>query len=132
MKIGIFGGCFNPPHNMHKRIAQDLVKQEYLDKVIFVPTGNNYNKKELIDIDYRIDMLNFVIDRDIMDVSDISKDVNYQYTFEVLDYFKGKYPQAEIYFICGTDNLNEFNKWKLLVIGRNSDDTQHILAKYPE
>lgn len=142
MKIGIFGGCFNPPHNMHKKVAQDLINQGYVDKVVFVPTGNNYNKKELIDIAYRIDMLNLVIDKDTMDVSDISKDMEYQYTFEVLDYFKAKYPGAEIYFICGTDNLNEFEMWrnyeyilrnyKLLVVGRNHDDIQQILAKYTE
>ena len=45
MKIGIFGGSFNPPHNMHKNIALDLIKNKYLDKVIYVPTGNKYNKK---------------------------------------------------------------------------------------
>ena len=37
MKIGIFGGSFNPPHNMHKEIASSLIKQGYIDKVIFVP-----------------------------------------------------------------------------------------------
>lgn len=140
MKIGIFGGCFNPPHYMHKVIAQELIKQGCLDKVIFVPTGNNYGKKELIDIDYRLDMLKLVIDNETMQVSDISKDLKFQYTFEILDYFKAKYMNAEIYFICGTDNLNEFNKWKnyeyilsnykLLVIVRNGDNIQELLSKY--
>lgn len=39
MKIGIFGGSFNPPHKMHKKIAKVLIKKGYVDKVIFVPTG---------------------------------------------------------------------------------------------
>ena len=42
MKIGIFGGCFNPPHNMHKKIATKLINNGYLDNIIFIPTGNNY------------------------------------------------------------------------------------------
>ena len=140
MKIGIFGGCFNPPHKMHKKIAQDLISEGCLDKVIFIPTGNNYNKKELIDIDYRVDMLNLIIDKDTMQVSDISKDVNCQYTFEVLHYFRAKYPKAEIYFICGTDNLKEFSSWKnyeyilsnykLLVIARNGDNVNKLMQEY--
>ncbi len=48
MKIGIFGGCFNPPHNMHKDIGLNLIKKKYLDRVIYVPTGDQYQKEELI------------------------------------------------------------------------------------
>ena len=44
MKIGIFGGSFNPPHNMHKNIALELIEHGYLDKVIYVPTGDSYEK----------------------------------------------------------------------------------------
>ena len=57
MKIGIFGGTFNPPHNMHKNIAVNLIKNNYLDKVIFVPTGNRYNKKDIIDFKDRYNMV---------------------------------------------------------------------------
>ena len=140
MKIGIFGGCFNPPHKMHIEIAQKLIKQGELDKVVFVPTGNSYNKKELIDIDYRIDMLNLIIAKDIMEVSDISRNINYSYTFQVLDYFKSQYKEAQIYFICGTDNLKQFINWKnyeyilsnykLLVITRNGDNVDKIIQEY--
>ena len=140
MKIGIFGGCFNPPHKMHIEIARNLIKQGLLDKVIFVPTGNSYQKVELVDISHRIAMINFVIDKNNMAVSDISSDVNYSYTFQVLDYFNSKYPDSQIYFIFGTDNLKEFHKWKnyeyillnykLLVIARNGDNVDKLKQKY--
>ena len=45
MKIGIFGGSFNPPHNMHKNISIELLEKGYLDKIFYVPTGDSYNKK---------------------------------------------------------------------------------------
>lgn len=140
MKIGIFGGCFSPPHKMHIEIAQKLIKQGMLDKVVFVPTGNNYAKTELVDIEYRIEMLNLVIDKDSMKVSDISRDLNYSYTFQVLDYFKEKYKDAQIYFMCGTDNLKEFNIWKnyeyilsnykILVVARNGDNVDNLIQEY--
>ena len=140
MKIGIFGGCFNPPHKMHIEIATNLIKQGILDKVIFVPTGNNYTKAELVDIEQRVAMLNLLIDKENMEVSDISSNINYSYTFQVLDYYKTKYKDAQIFFICGTDNLKEFKAWKnyeyilsnykLLVVARNGDNVDKIIQEY--
>ena len=140
MKIGIFGGCFNPPHKMHIKIAQNIINDGLVDKVIFVPTENSYTKAELVDINHRIAMLNLVIDRNNMDVSEVSESLNYKYTFEVLDYFNHQYPDAQIYFICGTDNLKDFSRWinyeyilanyKLLVVARNGDNVDNITQQY--
>ena len=140
MKIGIFGGCFNPPHNMHKQIASELIRKGYIDKVIFVPTGDTYDKKGLVSHMKRVEMLKLMVNNVDMSVSDISKCEEYKYTYQVMDYYKGIYPQAEIYFICGTDNLKWFDKWKryeyilgnyhLLVITRNNDDIEKIMTKY--
>ncbi len=142
MKIGIFGGCFNPPHKMHKKIALNLIKNDYLDKIIFVPTGNLYQKKELISDEKRLQMIQLMIqDQQSLEVS------NYEfgkltYTNQTLKYFKKKYPEDELYFICGSDNLSEFDTWKeyqwilthfkLLVIKRNQDNIDRILKKYDE
>ena len=140
MKIGIFGGCFNPPHKMHYNIANDLIEKGYLDKVIFVPTGDNYAKKDLARHEDRVNMLNIMVDKVDMLVSDICKNGNYVYTYEVLDYYKNIYPEATIYFICGTDNLEWFKEWKnyeyilanykLLVVARNNDNILGIMKKY--
>lgn len=139
MKIGIFGGSFNPPHNMHKNIALDLIKNKYLDKVIYVPTGNKYNKKGLANQNDRYNMLKLMIEGyDNLDVS------NYEFgklifTYETLNHFKNIYKNDEIYFICGSDNLKEITTWKnydyildnfkLIVIRRNNDDINEILSK---
>ena len=63
MKIGIFGGAFNPPHKMHKEIAINLLEKGYVDKIIYVPTGNNYNKSGLLDGKQRIEMLEIMFER---------------------------------------------------------------------
>ena len=133
MKIGIFGGSFNPPHNMHKNIALELIKKEYLDEIIYVPAGDKYNKKGLISFNHRINMVN-------LSLSDIGNKDDYQYTYQTLDYFKSINKEDDIYFICGTDNLKELDTWKryeyilenykLLVIRRNSDNIDEILNKY--
>lgn len=140
MKIGIFGGCFNPPHKMHKNIATDLVECGYLDKVIFVPTGNDYQKQQLIDVEKRYEMLRILI-RNIpyLRVSRFET-TGGKVTYQTLNYFKEKYPTDEIYFICGSDNLEELSTWdlyeeilqkyKVLVITRNHDKMSEIIEKY--
>ena len=141
MKIGIFGGSFNPPHKMHLDIALNLISKNYLDKVIYIPTGDSYNKKGLINFKDRYKMVELMIsDYNILLISDVGNNENYKYTYQTLDYFKSIYGNDELYFICGTDNLNEFDTWKeyeyilenykLLVIKRNDDDIDSILNKY--
>lgn len=143
MKIGIFGGSYNPPHNMHRNIALDLIKRGYLDKVIYIPTGDSYNKTGLISFVDRYKMVELMIENyDCLFISDIGNNEKYKYTYQTLDYFQNKYKDAELYFICGTDNLNEFDTWKeykyvlenykLLVIKRNNDDLDSILKKYKD
>lgn len=95
---------------------------KYLDKVIFVPTGNKYNKDDLIDIRYRIKMLKMMTkDYNDMIVSDYEDQNRVIYTYETLDYFKKKYLDDEIYFILGADNLKQIGTWK---------NSEYILSKY--
>ena len=141
LKIGVFGGWFNPPHKMHENIANSLIAMKKIDKVIFVPTGNGYNKNELTDVQNRINMLQLLADKNNnFEVSSISRHQEYTYTYQVLDYYKCQNPDSDIYFICGTDNLKEFKTWKqyeyilrnykLLVITRDKENTDKLLKEY--
>lgn len=47
MKIGFFGGCFNPPTIAHINLAKKVLEKCNLDKLIFVPIGDFYSKKDL-------------------------------------------------------------------------------------
>ena len=144
MKIGIFGGSFNPPHKMHKKIAIELIKKHYVDKVIFVPTGSKYKyKNNLLSDKVRLEMLELMChDNNNLEVSDYELKEHVVYTYETLNYFRNKYKDDEIYFICGTDNLSYIDKWKkgedilsnnkLLVIKRNTDDINTLLDKYKD
>jgi len=142
MKIGIFGGSFNPPHKMHEEIVKELLKE--LDKIIFVPTGMKYEyKNNLIENQYRYDMLKLITDEnDKLDVSTYEFKEEVVYTYQTMDYFKSIYPKDEVYFICGADNLSYVEKWKnakylldnnkFLVIARKTDNLEPILEKLKE
>ena len=143
MKIGIFGGSFNPPHKMHKKIAKELIKQGYVDKVIFVPTGSKYKyKNNLLSDKVRLEMLKLMCDSNNLEVSSYELKDHVIYTCETLNYFKNKYKNEEIYFICGADNLSYIDKWKngldilsnnkLLIIKRDTFNIKTLLDKYKD
>ena len=127
MKIGIFGGTFNPPHKMHLKIALSLI-----EKNIFVPTGNKYDRKDLNNENDRLNMVNLMInDYKNLESSDFELGKIMVYTYQTLNHFKKLYKNDEIYFICGSDNINDFKTWKnyeyilnnfkVLVIPRNNE-----------
>lgn len=142
MKIGIFGGSFNPPHKMHKNIAKSLIKKGYVDKVIFVPTGTKYEyKPNLISNEKRVAMLSLLIEKERnMIISKYELQEKMVYTYETLRYFKTIYNKDDLYFICGADNLSYIDEWqnskeilqnyKILVIKRKTDFIKPLLEKY--
>ena len=134
MKIGIYAGSFNPIHNAHVDIARKIINEGYVDKVIFVPVGDGYEKRELVAGEKRYEMIKLAINDEDMDVSDIEIVNHKLYTYETLDYFRSKYKDDELYFILGSDNLSEFHMWKryeyilnnygLIVLLRNGDEVE--------
>ena len=54
MKTGIMGGTFDPIHNGHILIARSAYEKVGLDKVLFMPSGNSYMKKNVLDVSKRV------------------------------------------------------------------------------
>lgn len=115
MKVGIFGGTFNPIHNGHLLIAENAYYQFGLERVVFLPTGKSPHKQDKTVLNGNIrcelvasaikDIPYFTYDRREVD----SEKVNY--TFETLEYFHRLHPDWELYFIMGADSLLYFDKW---------------------
>ena len=144
MKIGIFGGSFNPPHNMHLNIVETLINEKYLDKVIIVPTGLHYSyKSNLISNEHRYNMLKLLTKHNKkIEISNYEFQDTEIHTYDTLEYYKDNYKKDTIYFICGLDNLSYIDKWykgnellknnKFLVIGRNTNNQEEILNNLKE
>ena len=141
MRIGIFGGSFNPPHKKHESIAKQLIEKKIIDKVIYVPTSNFYPKAGLISDEDRYEMLCLMTkNKDQYAVSKYEFG-RLTYTYQTLEYFQEENKDDEIYFICGSDNLEYIDTWKeyqkilsnykLIVIPRKNDMDQ-LLNKYQE
>jgi nicotinate-nucleotide adenylyltransferase len=116
MKIGLFFGSFNPIHIGHKVIASYLVDFTDLDRVMFVVSPQNplKQKKNLLDQYQRLQIIRAEIeDNSKLEVSDIEFDMpKPSYTIDTLVRLKEKYPANDYSIIMGSDNLQNFHKWK--------------------
>jgi len=117
MRIGIFGGSFDPPHKGHITIACQALKSFCLDKIYFVPAyiPPHIKPKHLSDPSLRLFMLQkaiapyskkFVIDTYELDIR------RKIYTYQTIQRYKMKFPAAQIYFVLGEDSLKDIPRWK--------------------
>ena len=114
-KIGFFGGCFNPPTKVHINLANALIKSGLVDKVIFVPVGDYYNKQNLVSANHRYNMLKLLCNNNkFLDVENIASiHSNILYATDTFKKIYDKYNElAQIYFIMGSDNFKKMPTWK--------------------
>ena len=146
MKIAIFGGSFDPVHTEHIRLAQAAIAELGLDKLFVMPAYAPPHKKgkKLSPDDNRLEMcrLAFLGVKEVV-VSDyeIAKGGT-SYTYLTCRHFRENYPDAEIFWIVGTDMLRDFPTWKnpesilqdvtLAVCGRAEEQTDWWKKELPD
>ena len=115
LKLGIMGGTFNPIHNAHLATAEFIRDKYDLDKVIFIPAGDPPHKKGVLNKFKRFDMVILsTLKNDDFLVSDyeVLSDKERDYTVDTLRHISETYPNEELYFITGSDALNQMETWK--------------------
>ena len=141
--IGLFCGSFNPPLFSHFSLAEQLLNSDKnIEKIIFVPVSNKYNKQGLIMDEHRFNMLKLVCNKNPkFEVSNIELNTPRQpYTFETLLAMQKIYTEYEIRLIIGTDNLKELDSWyeikqllnrfKIIILARDEDNIEEIINNH--
>lgn len=142
MKIGLFGGTFDPIHLGHLIVMENVLNFMNLDKIIILPSSNPPHKlnKDKTDVKLRVDMVKKAIENnDRIILSTFEADNNEViYSYQTINYFKEKYPSDEFYYIMGEDSFMNIESWKnykdllkenLIVFARSSIDSQSSLVK---
>lgn len=116
MKIGIFGGSFDPIHTEHKALALAAVAGLGLDRLIVVPAGIPPHKqgKRLASAEDRLEMCRLAFaDVPQAEISDYEVNkAGTSYSYLTVRHFRDLYPQAELFFLVGTDMYLDFFSWK--------------------
>lgn len=142
MKIGLFGGSFNPIHKGHIALANNFVNDLKLDKLILMPANIPPHKrtKELAKGEHRLNMCRLAAKRiKNAEVSDFELCRNkISFTVDTLEELYGKYKE-KIYLIMGTDMFLSLHTWRNpqrifelsipCVSSRNEHETQKLLSQ---
>lgn len=126
MRIGIFGGSFDPIHTGHAIIAHHIISSGIVDRLWMMVSPMNplkTDKERLVADTDRLRMVEMVT-RPMEHVETSAFEFAMpkpSYTIDTLNALQAKFPDDEFYLVIGADNWEVFNKW------RNSEE---ILAKY--
>lgn len=116
MKLGIYGGSFNPVHLGHLLVAQAAMEELGLDKLFFVPAAQSPFKteNEIAPAETRLRWLRLALagktDCEI-DEQEIRRG-GASYTIETVRDYKNKFPAAKLFYLVGADNVSKLNEWR--------------------
>jgi len=114
MKIGLFGGTFDPIHTAHIELANIVLEEFSLDKIIFIPSGKSYFKNNVTNKWARYEMVKLAIASfPKFDISDIeTKRFGNSYACNTVKTLKKIYPENTFFWIMGSDSFLELPTWK--------------------
>lgn len=117
MRLGLFGGTFNPIHYGHLRSAEEIQESLALDHLLFIPAAHPPHKEDaaVTSFEIRLEMTRLAVaEHPVFEVSDIEgQRSGKSYSIETLRQFRESYgAAAELFFILGLDSILEINTWK--------------------
>lgn len=116
MRIGIYGGTFDPPHIGHLIVASDAFAALELDRLILVPSAEPPHKRGRVTAtaEQRLTMLRAAVGDDPrLEVDDLElRREGASYTVDTLREMRDRYPGAELFFVVGVDQMKELQSWR--------------------
>ncbi len=114
MRVGLYGGSFNPAHEGHAHVAETARRRLGLDRVIWLVSPQNPLKSshETASLAERMEGVRRVVSGRSMIVSDAETRFGSQYTIDTLRALKARFPGVDFVWIMGADSLATFHRWR--------------------
>jgi len=116
MKIGVFGGTFDPPHIAHLIIAEFVRQELALDRILFIPAAMPPHKRDqtISAPEHRLAMVRLALKGNpAFEVNDLEiRRKGVSYTVDTLEGLKRQRPGDTLILLIGEDNLIDFGQWK--------------------
>lgn len=114
MRIGLFGGTFDPPHQAHLAASLLAMKRLKLDRVWWLVTPGNplKNTMHLAPLDERIAAARRLTHHPRIDVTGLEAVIKTRYTYDTISWLIARCPGVRFVWIMGADNLRSFHRWQ--------------------
>ncbi len=123
MRIGLFGGSFDPPHDGHRAVSLEALKRLGLDAVWWLVSPQNPLKPHApTDLARRVEAARKLADHPRIKVTGVEAALGTTYTADTLRKLRERLPGVRLVWMMGADNLASFHRWR---------DWQDIAASVP-
>lgn len=114
MRIGLFGGSFNPPHEGHRLVSRESLKRLGLDAVWWLVTPGNPLKdtRDLAPLTDRVSAARALVDHPRVKVTGFEAEHGFRYTYDTLAFLTRTRPGVNFVWIMGADSLADFHRWE--------------------
>src|ERR1019366_3850621 len=116
MKLGIYGGTFDPVHLGHLLVAQAAVKELGLNRLYFVPAAQSPFKTEnkIAPAEIRLQLLRLALaGKTYCEIDDQEiRRGGISFAVETVRDYAKKFPSAELFYLIGADNISKLNGWR--------------------
>ncbi len=114
MRIGLFGGTFNPPHEGHRMVSLTAMKRLKLDQVWWIVTPGNPLKENsgLPSLEARMDAANRLAAHPRIKITGFESEIGTRYTYDTILYLRRRCPGVKFVWLMGADNLAGFHRWQ--------------------
>ena len=114
LRVGLYGGSFNPPHAGHRHVSLLALKRLQLDRLWWIVTPGNPLKTHdgLASTPERVAAARAIARHPRIDVTSFEAEIGARYTLETLAYLVRRCPTIRFVWIMGADNLAAFDRWR--------------------
>lgn len=114
LRVGLFGGSFNPIHEGHRLVAEQCLKRLNLDAVwLLVSPGNPLkDHSELAPLEARVRAARELTANPRIHVTGVEAVHHFTYTVDTLEWLVEACPETRFVWIMGADNLSQFDRWE--------------------